>query len=181
MLKLCTTVLSILLGFNSLALSQYASRMPTNYQSLDKIIQEHRSKCSGVAGEGSVCGDSWSHQDLFSKKNGSNKISPNIIETFQRLAFDQAQIWGDTILEGDYVSSGDTSLESIFAIRNQSSIVAYYITYSEKAWFVGDCEYDEDHLDTLNECTMGVISEGAYVSADLKTIMTDSDHFADFQ
>lgn len=180
-MKTSALVLTLFFSFSILASQSHGARILTTYQNLDQVIQEHRQNCSGIEGEKSLCSSSWNHQDLYLQKGEFSRLSKTMIEKFQDISLDQAQIWGDTILEGDYVGSGDTVLEKVFAIYQGGVLKAYHITYVEKGWYIGDCDYDENNPQTLNQCAAGVIRESAYVSADLKTVITDDEHFADFQ
>lgn len=169
--------------FNGLANASQMKRPMTSYQSFYGVIEQHRINCAGVAGEESTCSGSWKHQDLFDTSKELKKISTSLVEKLQKIAFDQAQIWGDTILEGDYVASGETILDQVFAIYQDGNLKAYYIKYHEKAWYVGDCDYDYETQDpnSLAQCTEGRIREGTYVSPDLKTVITDDENYADFE
>jgi hypothetical protein len=83
-----------------------------------------------------------------------------------RVAYEQAQIWGDTILEGDFVADGKTRLDEVQALYKNKTLIGYKITYSERAWFTADCSYDGIHKETLRGCTEGRILEASYVSTD---------------
>lgn len=102
-------------------------------------------------------------------------------EHLKAVAFNQAQIWGDTILEGDYVSAGETQLDRVLVLYKNDEVIGYKITYSEQAWFTGECEYDANDESTLNKCTPGRIRESSFVSPDFRTYFRDEDHFADFE
>ena len=100
---------------------------------------------------------------------------------FRIIAKKQAQIWGDTILEGDYIAAGDTRLDQVRELRINDKPVGYLITYSEKAWNISDCAYDGLHPDTLNECVSGRIVESSYVSPDLSKYFYDDTTCATFK
>ena len=98
-----------------------------------------------------------------------------------KIAGIQAQIWGDTILEGDYVASGHTSLDIVEKIYLKNRFLGYRIYYSEKAWFTGDCEYNPDDLSKMDQCVAGRIHERSYVSPDMKTYFVNDDDYAQFE
>ena len=100
---------------------------------------------------------------------------------FKIIAKKQAQIWGDTILEGDYVADGNTRLDEVRELRINNKTAGYLITYSEKAWNISDCAYDGLHPDSLNECLAGRIVESSYVSLDLKEYFYDDTTCATFK
>lgn len=95
-------------------------------------------------------------------------------------AFVQAQIWGDTILEGEYAAEGKTQLDSVTLIRSQQKILGFVITYSERAWYTGNCSYNSRMPQTLRSCEEGRIRETAFVSTNLRESEVDQNQFADF-
>lgn len=119
---------------------------------------------------------------VFDSEN--TEYSPLPVEVQNRLkkvAFDQAQIWGDTILEGDYVSAGETRLDRVIVLYKDDQVIGYKITYSGQAWYTGECDYDSSDESSLKNCTAGRIRESSFVSPDFRTYFRDEDHFADFE
>lgn len=104
-----------------------------------------------------------------------------LFHKLQMLAYEQAQIWGDTILEGDYVADGNTKIDRITVIKRGNQIIGYAITYSERAWFVGECRYVHNQPDTLTGCKEGRIYETSFASADLSEAKVDENQFAVFK
>lgn len=113
-------------------------------------------------------------------KNGETSSS-DLQEKLNRLAFDLAQIWGDTILEGDLVSAADLQLDWIRAIRAEGVIVAYAISYSETAWDTMTCPYDPADSRSLIGCQQGLIREGVFVSSDLSSLEPDPAQMVRFE
>lgn len=101
-------------------------------------------------------------------------------EVFEQLAFDQAQIWADTILEGDYEADGNTVLNRVVAVYEKQKLLAYYITYSEKAWDISQCRYDGSDAAALELCTQGRIIESVYLSSDFKDYFFIEKDYAQF-
>jgi hypothetical protein len=97
-----------------------------------------------------------------------------------KLAFDQAQIWGDTILEGDFVADGKTELDEVLVLKRDGRVLGYGIVYSEKAWYVGQCTYVYRNPASLAGCGMGRIAERSFVTSDLAEVEVDENGFADF-
>ena len=102
------------------------------------------------------------------------------LETLQKIAQSQAQIWADTILEGDYEADGQTVLDRVEEVHFKGRFVAYRITYSEKAWYIGSCDYDYEDKQKLASCTEGRISEASFVSPSLTSWTRDSNAYAEF-
>ena len=108
-------------------------------------------------------------------------IDADLKKALTRIAKSQAQVWADTILEGDYVAEGYTRLDRIEEIYKHNILIGYLIKYSEKAWDTSDCSYDGIRDSTLAECTPGRIVESSFVSADLKDYFYDEKTGAKFQ
>ncbi|UOF02374.1 hypothetical protein [Bdellovibrio reynosensis] len=106
------------------------------------------------------------------------------------LAEKESWIWGDTILEGDYISSNEpVVLDLVEAVYSGKSLVAYKIVYSAKAWDTGACEVDYDALEDENanldevlaECTVGKIVGNSYVNVTLTEAERDWDNGESFE
>ncbi|MFN7823982.1 MAG: hypothetical protein ACK5P6_01325 [Pseudobdellovibrionaceae bacterium] len=54
-------------------------------------------------------------------------------EKLREVAFDLAQIWGDTILEGDFEANHQIKLDAVEYVVEGSTIVGYRLTYSASA------------------------------------------------
>lgn len=106
---------------------------------------------------------------LYSKASNHNSIDQDTLRSLQKIAFEQAQIWGDTILEGDYYADGQTVLEEVYGVFKNNQIIGYKISYSEKAWYTGECRFDGQNESLLNECQNGKIVEASIVSSDLQS------------
>lgn len=97
---------------------------------------------------------------------GSRSSLPDpVVRALFGAAKTQAQIWGDTILEGDYLAKGDTRLDQVFAIRRNGRLVGYRIVFSETA---------------RSPYGPGRIVEAAWIHADLRTALTDDKQYAAF-
>jgi disulfide oxidoreductase YuzD len=110
----------------------------------------------------------------------NQKMDKNLKKTFEMIAHKQAQVWGDTILEGDYVAEGKTRLDQVYKLYKNNEIIAYQIVYSEKAWNISDCAYDGNAA-TLLGCVTGRIVESSYVSLDFKEYFYDENTAAVFK
>lgn len=96
-------------------------------------------------------------------------LSTEEMQILKRVAHDQAQVWGDTILEGDYVAAGHTRLDRVDRVYKKDQLIGYLIKYSEKAWETSNCQYDGVRPSTLLGCLSGRIEESSYVSQDFRT------------
>lgn len=113
-------------------------------------------------------------------KNQIYALPNGILSALTRFAVNKAQIWGDTILEGDYAADGKTQLDAVTVIRSHQQIIGYAFTYSERAWFTGNCYYDSRSPMTLRSCEEGRIRETAFTATDLSHAEVDQNQFADF-
>jgi hypothetical protein len=127
----------------------------------------------------SNCQGEYQNEVVFSLREQLNKIGIANSEVLKKISIDQAQIWGDTILEGDYVADGQTRLDQASALYKNRELIGYKIKYSEKAWYVGNCEYNGSES-SLVDCDAGRIIEVSYVSADLQTFFVDEEQTASF-
>lgn len=125
------------------------------------------------------CQAPYSEQIVYNQKTKIKLLANETLAVLKKVASQQAQIWGDTILEGDYYSSGITRLDNVLAFYNNGQLVGYKIQYSEKAWYTGDCDFDGSRK-SLKGCKAGRISEGSYVSSDAQTYFSDEDRYAEF-
>ncbi|MGE5087197.1 MAG: hypothetical protein ACM3MG_12905 [Bacillota bacterium] len=127
-----------------------------------------------------ICTAPYSIQTVYNQKTRQSTLNAQQIEAFKEIAYNQAQIWGDTILEGDYHAAGRTRLDLVKAVYKDNQLVGYKIRYSEKAWYTGECEFDGRSRETLKNCKLGRIFEESYVSTDLRTYFPNEAKLADF-
>ncbi|MEK2647010.1 hypothetical protein [Bdellovibrio sp. BCCA] len=125
------------------------------------------------------CKAPYTEQVVYNQKNKFNKLSVETKEVLKKIAVEQAQVWGDTILEGDYHATGRTRLDSVLAFYKGNELVGYKIQYSEKAWYTGDCDFNGSR-ESLKGCKEGRIVEGSYVSSDAQTYFSDEERYAEF-
>ena len=114
--------------------------------------------------------------DSFEKVSS---LSPSDLAAFNEIANDQAQIWGDTILEGDYQADGNTELDSVEKLELKGQFVGYRVFYSERAWETSSCDYNGEP-ESLEGCTEGRIQEASFVSKELNNWTRDPSNYAEF-
>lgn len=121
-------------------------------------------------------------QTVFDRNERIDALTSGQFEKLQHVAIEQAQIWGDTILEGDYQADGRTELDRVEELKIEGELVAYKITYSERSWDTSICTYP-GNLDAsaLDQCQEGRIVESSFVSPDLSSWTRDPDNFAIFE
>lgn len=125
------------------------------------------------------CKAPYSKQVVYDQRSKFSKISAETRDALKKVAVDQAQVWGDTILEGDYYSSGRTRLDQVIGFYKDNQLVGYKIQYSEKAWYTGNCDFNGKR-ESLKNCQEGRIVEGSYVSPDTQTYFSDEERYAEF-
>jgi hypothetical protein len=108
---------------------------------------------------------------LYAANQPGSQIAP-LLPHFQLIAKDQANIWGDTILEGEMDTDGQTLLEKVEGVYSDNQLIAYRITYSEKAWTLGDNGQPVDG---------GRISESTFVSVAMTSWFRDNWALAAFK
>ncbi len=153
--------------------TSFADEMGPNGDKFYEEAARFENACSQVE-----CAAPYSRKVVYSQGHRS-ATTPESTKRLKAIAFDQAQIWGDTILEGDYHSAGRTRLDEVVAYYKNDAIIGYKIKYSEKAWYIGSCDYDGSQ-ESLKSCEEGRIVEGSYVSADTLTYFSDEEKYASF-
>lgn len=110
-----------------------------------------------------------------------------------KIGQEEANIWYDTILEGDYTldSQADLKLSSVEKLSAaKGEFVSYRIGISHAAFDTANCETEwafenEDEAAyreyLVNNCTAGRIFSAIYVSPDFKHHFRDEDAIEDFQ
>lgn len=126
------------------------------------------------------CKAPYSQVLVYDRQENLNQLSSETQTLLRQITFRQAQIWGDTILEGDYFAEGHTRLDKVIAFFKDNVLVGYKIQYSEKAWYTGDCNYN-DTKSSLQNCQEGRIAEESYVAPDAQTYFSDEEHYAAFE
>lgn len=118
--------------------------------------------------------------DGFFRAEPARNLTPQILQRLKAWAVKQGQLWGDTILEGDYYLNAPIRLGRVEAIYRGTLFVAYRITYGAPAWYTGECNFNPETKAGLNQCQAGVIFESSFVSADLTEVANDTSHMATF-
>lgn len=125
------------------------------------------------------CKAPYTRTVVYVQKTRYNKLSAETTDRLRTIALDQAQVWGDTILGGDYYTAGRTRLDEVVAYYKKGALIGYKIKYSEKAWDTNNCPFDGTKS-SLKDCREGRIIEGSYVSADTLTYFSDEERYAEF-
>lgn len=149
-----------------LALSTFAHAAQANHVGI-----EERPWSEQVASAVRTGGATLTDIDL-----GKNTLPTAVLTQLEAIADDQAQVWGDTILEGDFVAEQAVKLESVQVVQMNSAFLGYRVTYSSVAFETSDCDPDTD----LKSCTQGRIVESSYVAPSLKAWVRDESAMADF-
>lgn len=117
-------------------------------------------------------------------------LSKAQLQAIQTYVKDSSDVWVDTVLEGPYQLNWKAELviDAVSALYNsKGELAAYYVTFSQEAWFTDSCEYDEEADDSKEpseiyaECGAGSIVGHIFVSGDLKFAADDWNNPADFQ
>ncbi len=110
-------------------------------------------------------------------------LASEVRSRLQQTAESMANIWADTILEGDYFADEPVALDRVEEFKSANDkIIIYRITYSSRAWDTGTCEADpSEDRQSLESCDEGRIVESAFVSSDFKSSERDEENFAHFE
>ncbi len=113
-------------------------------------------------------------------RNTPAKIDLELVYEAQKTSHQLAQIWGDTILEGDYQAINRTRLDILEELSKNGIVIGYRVTYSQKAWETSHCHYDSESKQGIETCTPGRIVESGFVSKDFKQSFRDENSIAEF-
>ncbi len=172
MSKKSVSVIVAVLVWNCVSFAQNHANPIVNFQS---EISQFSALC-----QEENCQKPFSRSEIYNQSEDQN-INPELKKILQRISFKQAQVWGDTILEGDYAAAGNTRLDRVFNLFKNEEHIGYLITYSERAWDTSNCLYDGIHDATLLSCTEGRITESSYVSLNFKEYFYDDKTMAKFK
>lgn len=167
-------LLALFATANLLSLNAFADKHFVGYTKFYELIQDYKNICKPD------CVKPYRETVIYTDNHRSGLLSRSDLTKLRKIASKQAYIWMDTILEGEFHADGHTELDEVIAIFYSNEIHAYKITYSERAWFIGECEFDGQTPATLQNCAEGRIRESSYVSPDLKTFIRNDDDIADF-
>ncbi len=97
----------------------------------------------------------------------TEELSAPLRKDLNDVAFDLAQVWGDTILESDYEAEEKIEMDRIEVIRIDDQVAGFRITYSAQAF---------DHANKVP----GHIQESGFATADGAQAFVDPKAFAHF-
>ena len=156
-----------------------ADEMGPDAKSFESKIQSYFDGCHQMQ-----CQTPHQARRIFAREE-SLFLEKEMYKTLTSVAFEQAQVWADTILEGDFHAAGQTRLDQVDALYEGDILIGYRITYSEKAWDLSQCNYYQtpvEHRDqVLQSCSEGRILEASFVSPGFTTFIRDSNQFAEFK
>lgn len=107
---------------------------------------------------------------------GTNTLPTNVRTRLADIADEQAQVWADTILEGDYVAENDVNVETVETVQMNTIFLGYRITYSSAAFDTSNCDAAKD----ISQCEHGRIVESSFVAPSLNSWIRDAKHLATF-
>jgi hypothetical protein len=106
----------------------------------------------------------------------SNIVNNSTRARLLEISEDQAQIWADTILGGDFLAEEEVILDRIEFVRLRDQVVGYRVTYSSWAYDTSECDAERD----LKFCQRGRIVESSFVSTGLDSWIRDDQNYAEF-
>nr|BFD65349.1 hypothetical protein HAGR004_03710 [Bdellovibrio sp. HAGR004] len=168
-------MLGLLVAANLISLNASADKQFVGADKFYDLIADYKSACVQ-----SECAKPYREIPIYFDGARTVLISDYEVRKLQQISQKQSFIWMDTVLQGDFHSDGKTVLEEVVAIFKSSTLVAYKIDYSEKAWYIGTCKWDGVNASTLAGCPEGKIHESSFVSPDFKTFVRNTDDIAKF-
>ena len=176
-MKFISTIL--LLCCLSVSTLTFADEMGPDARGFELTLKSFSEHCQKMQ-----CKAPYKSDAIYTRQEMAALTDP-LYSTLNKVAFEQAQIWSDTILEGDYHAAGQTRLDQIYALYENDILIGYRITYSEQAWDTSGCDYynnsGQSREDSLRSCPEGRILESSFVSPVFTTFIRDSNQFAEFK
>lgn len=108
----------------------------------------------------------------------TNQLDSHTRAELDAIALDQAQIWGDTILEGDFAAEEAVTLDLVQKVMQGGEFLGYRITYSSRAWDTSGCRAEHAGYDP--DCIEGRIVESTFVASGLNYWFRDDTALAEF-
>lgn len=168
---LATLTLVRMVIFSAVLLIGLSAAFVTSTAHADQLNPESRPWAEGL-----LSASRSNHLRLTTVEPVSRALSSDVRAQLVAIAEDQAQIWGDTILEGDYIADGEVEVEAIESMHIDSDFVGYRVTYSSVAYDTSACDPSADK----SACSLGRIVESSFVSPELDSWVRDEEGFADF-
>lgn len=163
----------------STSTKNYISTNATYYRKLneqkrfEKLIEKIQTICPQLNCPSQILG-----QTVYLNKKFY--INPAPIKSFQilnRRAHELVQVWGDTILESDYIVKGAVRVDSIQSVYSQNKFLAYKIIYSMEAYSLARCP---QAYRNPTSCAPGRIYEASFISSDFNHAVIDINQKARF-
>lgn len=152
--------------------SQYYRRLEEQKQ-FERLIDKLQKICPKLQ-----CQNQVQVQTIY--QNQKFLVNPTPMKHFQILnhrAYELVQVWGDTILESDYLVSGEVRMDSIQALYYQKNFISYKIVYSMKSYSLTRCPQARQ---SVSSCMPGRIYESSFISGDFNHAVIDKNQPAKF-
>lgn len=174
MLRIFITVLIVLCSIQA-----FGSKHSVGSQRFENEILNYLYTCD------TACQKEYREEPLFIEGRKVSAFMKNgVLKKLNKIATKQANIWNDTILAGDYFSTGKTELMSVYGIFYRTRLVAYKIIYFENAWDISNCDFIAEFFAVspmLDACEKGIIRESSFVSPDLMNYIRNYSEIAEFE
>ena len=167
--------MGLMLAVNLISLNALADKQFVGAGKFYDLIADYKTVCKSAE-----CTKPYREMIVYTNNVRDSFLTKFQFAKLERIAAKQSYIWIDTVLAGDFHADGNTVLEEVVAIFRSNTLVAYKIDYSERAWYVGACNWDGETDESLANCPEGKIHESSFVSPDFKTYIRNDDDIADF-
>lgn len=111
-----------------------------------------------------------------------SQVNESLMKQLILVGKNEADIWGDTVLEGPYALNGDVSveLEGLYVLDNQTYALAGYISAPAVITEDDECSYNEETSQWTEQCYEGQIYQHFIMGVDGKVIESDNYPETDF-
>jgi hypothetical protein len=110
------------------------------------------------------------------------KLGYQTRDSLKRVGVHMSEIlWPDTILEGPFYARFQVRTDRVERVIYKNIQIGWRVTYSDQAWDIETCPFDDQDLNTLATCSTGRIIESSFVNLDFSNEFRDESAYAKFE
>ena len=109
------------------------------------------------------------------------RLSPATLKSLKEVGnYVSRTLWPDTILEGPFYVQFQIRVEKVERVIEKGSAIGWRVTYSDQAWNIDTCNFDERNMKTLEKCEAGRIFESAFADNNFSSVFRDDNAYATY-
>jgi hypothetical protein len=152
--------------------SEYQRRL-SQHKQFERTIEQLHKQCPQLN-----CQNTLQVQTIFQNQQFYvNQFPVKYLQILNQRAKELVQVWGDTILESDYIVNGKIRIDLIQAVYHNRQLITFKIVYSMQGFDLTQCP---TNARTQQQCKPGRIYEGSFISANFEHAVIDKNQVAKF-